>query len=317
MILHMAIPDAMWAGLRVRRVSLLFVGLVALGLIRPVAAQTPAEPQAVRLPELDVVERPVPGENKIIGTYGQPEWSARRPFPGVSVYVVPDGEYEFEVGFDRQTLPTGAARREWTQELEIGLGHRWQLALQNSARDFREDGAGPLGWHEDSLTASLRHALGDWGKVPLNPALSFGWRAISGAPGAAQAGVVVGGELTPRWHWAANVGAERQLRRSGSREVAGDAALTYSIANETLNLGVQAGWKSRHGEDTLAATYAHAGPCLQFRPWDEVHLNAVYLRSDGSRGAPRNELQISIGFEFGDGADDHDDDTKGDGKFDR
>lgn len=299
------------------RASLLIVSLLLFSLPRPAAAQTAAEPAAVRLPSMEVAGQPVPGENKIIGTYGQPEWSARRPFPGVSVYVVPDGEYEFEAGFDRQTFPAGSVRREWTQELELGLPRRWQLALENSVRDFREDGAGAPGWHEDSLAASLRHALGDWGKVPLNPALSFGWRAISGSTGAVQLGVVVGGELTPRWHWAANVGAERQLRRGGSREVAGDAALTYSLANETLSLGVQAGWKSRHSEAALAATYAHAGPCLQFRPWDEVHLNAVYLRSDGSRGAPRSELLISIGFEFGDGADDHDGETKGGGKFDR
>src|SRR4051812_7898949 len=79
------------------------------------------------LPAMAVVSPGVPGENKIVGTYAQPEWSARRPFPGVAVYVAPAQQFEFEVGFLDVTTPTGRHHREWSQEFEAGLGHRLQV----------------------------------------------------------------------------------------------------------------------------------------------------------------------------------------------
>src|SRR6478735_3783647 len=93
------------------------------------AAGTLTAEEPVRLPAMAVVSTGVPGENKIVGEYGQPEWSARRPFPGVSVYVHPAAQIEFETGLEDATTPSGIHHCEWTQELEAGLGHRLQLAL--------------------------------------------------------------------------------------------------------------------------------------------------------------------------------------------
>jgi hypothetical protein len=82
--------------------------LAAFGLTA--GSMTAEEP--TRLPTLAVVSPGVPGENKIVGTYAQPEWSARRPFPGVSVYVQPAAQIEFEAGFQDATTPSGAHHRE-------------------------------------------------------------------------------------------------------------------------------------------------------------------------------------------------------------
>lgn len=276
------------------------------------AAQRPVEMKAV-----DVVSRPVPGENKIVGTYDQPEWTARRPFPGVSVYVVPEGEFELELALDSRREAHATTDRNWTQELEIGLGHRLQLTLQNSVRNFLENRPGPTGWREDSLDVSLRYALGDWGKLLFNPALSAGLRLNSGGSPAALVGLVIGDELTPRWHWAANLDGDGQFGGPSLREVTADVALTYSILNETLSLGMQAGARSVHGHGVRGANYGHFGPCVQFRPWDELHVNGVCLWSDGSHGASRFEFLLSVGFEFGDGADDHDEGPRLGGNFDR
>src|SRR4051812_21568134 len=94
---------------RFRVVILLLAGVSVAG---PLPAQ--AAP-ATQLPSIAVVSGPVPGENKMVGTYAQPEWSARRPFPGVSVYVQPAAQIEFESGFQELTTPGGAHHREWTQ----------------------------------------------------------------------------------------------------------------------------------------------------------------------------------------------------------
>ena len=269
------------------------------------------------LPSMTVAGAVVPGENKIVGAYGQPEWSARRPFPGVSVYVVPAGEAEVELGYLVQSFPTERGRGEFTQEIELGLGHRFQVAMENSVRNYREPATPTQAWREDSFTGSLRYAVADWGKVPFNPALSAGWRHNQRTRDAWQLGVVVGDEITPRWHWAANLGTEHPLGSAGRREVTGDMAITYSVTNETLNLGLQTGWRSRHGGGEPGTSYAVGGPCFQYRPWDEFHFNAACMWSDHVSGATTREIQISIGFEFGEGADDHDGEAKGGGKFDR
>lgn len=98
--------------------------VIAVG---PGRANEPAQ-----LPGLSVTSPGVPGENKMVGTYAQPEWSARRPFPGVSVYVQPAELYEFEAGLDDFTISSGTHHREWTQEFEVGLGHRWLAAAENT-----------------------------------------------------------------------------------------------------------------------------------------------------------------------------------------
>src|SRR4051812_34648283 len=106
--------------------------LILLSLAAVAAAEEPTH-----LPAVAVVAPPVPGENKIVGDYAQPEWSARRPFPGVSVYVQPGAQIEFEAGFEDTTTPSGAHHREWTQEIEAGLGHRWQIAVENTWANFQ------------------------------------------------------------------------------------------------------------------------------------------------------------------------------------
>lgn len=282
-----------------------------------VLAAEPARP-AVELPVVDVAGAPVPLENKIVGTYGQPEWSARRPFPGLSVYVQPVGQFELETAFTAETRADAETRQEWTQEIEIGLGHRVQLALENAAGDYRESDPAARSWREESLTLGLRYALADWGKLPLNPAIGAGWKLDSGATDAALWHLVLAEEITPRWHWA---GSLEGVHRTGADRRANlevGSALTFSVTDETLNVGVQARWRDESKDGAPSLRFLQIGPCVQYRPWDEFHLDLVGYWSDGTRDAPREEVTLSIGYEFGEGADDHDGDRHGPGgKFDR
>jgi hypothetical protein len=256
----------------------------------------------------------VPGENKIVGEYAQPEWSARRPFPGVSVYVQPAAQIEFETGFQDATTPSGVHQNEWTQELEAGLGHRLQLALENTFANFREGTDTPLQWQEDSLKLSTRYALANWGKLPLNPALGLGWRFNSGAPDAPSCQLVLGDEFTPRLHWAADFQYEWQTDASQFQELTAATALTYSVTNETLNVGVQVQWKQSRELSDQQTIRTEAGPCIQYRPIDQLHLDCVVLWGSEKSQAVHT-IVLSIGFEFGKGADDHDDDRERGGRL--
>jgi hypothetical protein len=284
--------------------------IAAFGLVvRAMTAEAPTP-----LPTVTVISTGVPGENKMVGDYGQPEWSARRPFPGVSVYVQPGAQIELETGLEDATTSTGANHREWTQELEAGLGHRLQLAVENTVANFREGADAPLEWREDSLKLSTRYALANWGKLPLNPALGVGWRFNSGAADAPSCQLVLGDELTPRLHWAADFQYEWQTSAPHREELAAAAALTYSVTNETLNVGVQAQWKRTREHSDPRSDRTEAGPCIQYRPIDQLHLDGVVLwGSEGGRSV--HTVVLSIGFEFGPGADDHDDDRERGGRL--
>jgi hypothetical protein len=290
--------------------ALLFLSALGLMTVTIRAAET----AATRLPSMAVVSPGVPGENKMVGTYAQPEWSARRPFPGVSVYVAPAGQFELETGFQDATTPGGTNHREWSQEFEAGLGHRWQAAVENTRTNFSEGARRPLRWHEDSLELSARYALADWGKLPLNPALGAGWRFNSGAADAPLAQLVLGGELTPRLHWAADFQYGRQTGGPRLRELTAATALTYSVTNETLNIGLQA--QSKRSSELLdpASVRSEIGPCLQYRPRDQIHLDCVALWGT-ERGRSVHGFVLSVGFEFGEGADDHDDDRERGGRL--
>jgi hypothetical protein len=171
--------------------------LLRLALIAPaeLLAQANRDTPA-QLEPLRIAGDAVPGENKIIGHYGQPEWTARRRFTLGSVYVQPEEQFEAEFGWQRAAFASQPDQREFNQELEIGLPHRWQLNLESAHRNFREDQA-KRHWHHDSAGLGLRHAPADWGKLPLNPTLGVGWKGNSGASDAISGQLLLATELSP------------------------------------------------------------------------------------------------------------------------
>jgi hypothetical protein len=99
---------------------------------------------------------------------------------------------------------------------------------------------------------------------------------------------------------------ERQTGSPRRRESTVGSGLSFSVINETLSVGLE-GRLSRITDqlDRHVQIHRSLGPSIQWRPVDQVHLDLAPLWSSG-RGAPRRELLVFVGFEFGDGADDGD-----------
>lgn len=262
-----------------------------------------------RLEALRVAGAPVPGENKIIGHYGQPEWSARRRFTLGSVYVQPEEQFEAELGWQRSAFASQPDEHEFNQELEIGLPHRLQLNLENSHRDYRETEI-KRHWHHDSAGIGLRYAPADWGKLPLNPAIGVGWKGNSGAADALSGQLLLATELSPRWHWGATLLHERQMGGPRRHEITLGSGVSFSVINESLSVGLEGRLSRVTGRLSRAAENRRSiGPSLQWRPFDQLHLDVAPLWGSG-RGAARREILAFVGFEFGDGADDGDEPRK-------
>lgn len=260
-----------------------------------------------KLQALRVEGGPVPGESEFVGTYHQPEWTARRPFAFTSVYVLPAEQAEVEMAFDSSSYSRSLG--QFYQEVEIGLPRRFQLSLENYYQNFRDDQRRPSGWRENSLAVGVRYALADWGAIPLNPALGVAWKSISGAPDAAEYKLVLGGEITPRWHWAGDVTYERQWGGPRFRETTMSGGITYTVKNERLNVGIAA--RSRRSTETKEATRKEFtfGPCVEIRPSDLIHINLSPMWGAG-RNSPAREFVVSVGVDFGEGSNDHDDHPK-------
>ncbi len=151
-----------------------------------------------------VTGQQVPGENKVLGSYSQPEWTARRRFATTRVYVQPEGQVEVELGTIFARPAEGPRTQLFRQEIEVGLPHRFQIDLENTFQDYREGEVGAGAWHRDSTAVELRYALADWDKIPLNPTVSISWKANAAAADAAELQLLLGAELSTRWHWGAS-----------------------------------------------------------------------------------------------------------------
>lgn len=158
-----------------KRVSFSRLGLVLCGLTGAVsvAAQSTPPEAPTRLAPVLVTGQQVPGENKVLGSYSQPEWTARRRFATTRVYVQPEGQVEVELGTIFARPAEGPRTQLFRQEIEVGLPHRFQIDLENTFQDYREGEVGAGAWHRDSTAVELRYALADWDKIPLNPTVSI------------------------------------------------------------------------------------------------------------------------------------------------
>lgn len=132
------------------------------------AAGIPAAPESsgdAAAPEVVARGARVLSEDDPVGVYGQPEWTTRRRFARSRVYVLPEGQWEFEQWW-RGTFDHGDGPAHlFQEEIGVGLPHRFQLDLYGN-------------WeHEESTTfwsgvqPELRWAPADWGVLPLNPTL--------------------------------------------------------------------------------------------------------------------------------------------------
>ena len=93
--------------------------------------QTQSQTQTAVMPEV-TVEAVRPGD-ELVGPYNQPRWAARGRFSSTTdIYVLPP--YEFNIDLDYTgTIPKhGQTQNLFTQEFELGLPYRFQIAYENN-----------------------------------------------------------------------------------------------------------------------------------------------------------------------------------------
>ena len=251
-----------------------------------------AEPAVEQLPAV-VVDGGNPDDT--IGPYNQPRWSARGRFSSdTDVYVLSPWEAYLDVDYQLTKPRHDVATNLFTQELEIGLPHRFQLAYENDFESRR-------GRSQETLqTIEGRWALADWGEIPLNPTLfgeyKFGLGRESAAGDAADGGgdavlpvtrrmpdafevrLLLGQQLGPKTQWALNLFHEQETGGSREHDTGFSQAITYAIVGETLRVGLEMEFIRSTDKVSAGATHEFdIGPSFSYKPSKRIRLDVAAL----------------------------------------
>lgn|GEM_PF-609434 len=235
-------------------------------------------------------------EEELIGPYQQPRWTARRRFGETRVFVIPEGDVEFEYWLvpelQRHGEETGI---EQQFELEMGLPRRFQVDLY--AVTHKEGNTGSLALDQTKL--EVRWALANWGRLWGNPALYLEWIAIDSAPDHLEGKLLLGDQISPRLHWGANLVFEHEMggQRTNTRELT--AGLSYTVRDEKFSVGpeLKLAWEDTKSNRGDYVREELLGPSFQFRPLPQAHMDIVLL-AGLNRDAPRAKGIFILGWEF-------------------
>src|SRR5215468_4139537 len=109
----------------------------------------------------------VPGAyEEVPSAYGAPPEFSRSRFSNVvNAYVLPPWAFFFGELFEGQGFRHGPPDYLFTQEVEMGLPYRFNIAAESQWERFNGGGGAR------SVSLEARWALADWNKIPLNPTI--------------------------------------------------------------------------------------------------------------------------------------------------
>lgn len=123
-------------------------------MIQPNHGQTPASETIV-----------ITGE-EVPSAYGAPPSFSRNRFSNLTnSYVLPPGAVYAGLIYQGDALRFNRPDHRFTQEIEVGLPHRFGVAIENTVEAFRGR------TQERTFSIEGRYALADWNKIPLNPTI--------------------------------------------------------------------------------------------------------------------------------------------------
>lgn len=241
-----------------------------------------------------------------MGEYAQPAWAERsRMSSTTSVYVLSPFEFfvgniwEANVRHDRTT-------HELTQEIDLGLPHRFELGVENEIGVIDSDG------HETSGTFEARYAFANWNALPFNPAISaeyilgFGQSAklsegkhASRQPDAIAVRLLLGQNFGDHIAYGANFGVEQDVSRGG-RNFDFSHAVTYGgTMNGKLELGAECRFTNIGERDRIKEQHEFTiGPTIAWKPTRQLRIGFEPLFGCTPE-SPRLSSLLMISYEFG------------------
>jgi hypothetical protein len=276
--------------------ALLIAGVcfVAPVLNRSVDAQVSTQrPVVVTAPEVPGAYEEVPS------AYGAPPQFSRSRFSNaVNAYVLPPWAFFFGELFEGQGFRHGPPDYLFTQEIEMGLPYRFNVAAEAQFERFNGGGGAR------SVSLEARWALADWNKIPLNPTIfaeyKFGVGTIRHeevpppmgeggeeeeeeeggppkVPDAYEFRLLLAQDFGEHVEWAMNWFFEKENTGDRGREWGFSQALMTPVLlpNERLKIGVEMEYKNLTVKDTRGdpENIFVIGPTLAWKPSAHTRLD--------------------------------------------
>jgi hypothetical protein len=268
--------------------SIAVICVVTPGLNSSVHAQVSTEQPVV------VTAQEVPS------AYGAPPAFSRGRFSNaVNAYVLPPWAFFFGELFEGQGFRHGPPDYLFTQEIEMGLPWRFNVAAEAQFERFNGGGGAR------SVSLEARWALADWNKIPLNPTLfaeyKFGVGTIRHeeveppggeaggeeeeeeeggppkVPDAYEFRLLLAQDFGEHVEWAMNWFFEKENTGDRGREWGFSQALMTPILlpNERLKIGIEMLYKNITVKDTRGdpENIFVIGPTLAWKPTAQTRLD--------------------------------------------
>src|SRR5437667_4764910 len=257
---------------------------------------------------------------EVPSAYGAPPGLSRSRFSStVNAYVLPPWSFFFGELYEGQGFRHGPPDHLFTQEIEMGLPYRFNIAAESQFE--RLNGGGGA----QTVSLEARWALADWNKIPLNPTIfaeyKFGVGTIrheevppppgggeeeeSGppkVPDAYEVRLLLAQEFFGRIEWAMNWFFEKENTGDRGREGGfSQAAMTpVLLPNERLKVGIEMEYKNVTTKDTRgdAVNSFVLGPTLAWKPTAQTRLDISPLFGC-THDSPVADVFVAFSWLFG------------------
>lgn len=261
-----------------------------------------------------------PAGEEIIGPYNQPRWSARGRFSAdTDVYVLPPLSFYLDLDYHGTFPRFGKSDHLFTQELEVGLPYRFQLAFEVNQELQGSRAQIPF------VTFEGRWAPANWGKIPLNPTLMVEYdigtgkqyptqpgqnaaqggegESLTNVPDAYELRLLLGQEIGKYIEFASNIFFDQDLWADREREIGFSTATSYAIRGEALKVGFETGYRnvSQPGARSKAQNIFELGPSFTIKPSPHTRIDLAPL-CGVTRDSPHVDLFVIFSVDFGTGA---------------
>ena len=258
---------------------------------------------------------------EVPSAYGAPPGMSRSRFSNaVNAYVLPPWSFFFGELYEGQGFRHGPPDHLFTQEIEMGLPYRFNVAAETELERF--NGGGGV----QTVSLEARWALADWNKIPLNPTLfaeyKFGVGTIrheevppppggggeeeeSGppkVPDAYEFRLLLAQDFGEHVEWAMNWFFEKENTGDRGREWGfSQAAMTpVLLPNERLKVGIEMLYKNVTTKDTRgdAVNSFVIGPTIAWKPTAQTRLDISPLFGC-TTDAPVADVFVAFSWLFG------------------
>jgi len=268
-------------------------------------------------PEIVVTGEEVPS------AYGAPPGLSRSRFSNTTqAYVLPPWSFFFGELFEGQGFRHGPPDYLFTQEVEMGLPYRFNVAAEAQFERFNGGGGA------QTVSLEARWALADWNKIPLNPTIfaeyKFGVGTIRHeevppppgeggeeeeeeggppkVPDAYEVRLLLAQEFFERVEWAMNWFFEKENTGDRGREWGfSQAAMTpILLPNERLKVGIEMLYKNVTTKDTRgdALNSFVIGPTVAWKPTAHTRLDISPLFGC-THDSPIADVFVAFSWLFG------------------